>query len=78
MPLFEYKCKTCGKACELLVSGLRRAVCPSCGSTRLEKNLSSFHARAGRAEKPRPFCAAGGGCPSNGTGCAGGGCPHLQ
>ena len=42
MPLFEYRCKSCGRDFEALVTPSRPAACPSCGSTSLEKRLSVF------------------------------------
>lgn len=79
MPLYEYICQACGQTAELLVSGGRKPVCPHCGSSRLEKQLSSFNARVAGT-----FPAAGlpachtGSCPSPGGGCAGGSCPHIH
>jgi putative FmdB family regulatory protein len=42
MPLFEYRCTACDSAFELLIRGGATPVCPSCGSTALEKTLSLF------------------------------------
>jgi putative FmdB family regulatory protein len=42
MPLFEYRCRTCESQFELLIRGSAVPVCPSCGSTSLEKMLSMF------------------------------------
>ncbi len=45
MPLFEFKCKKCGKKFEeLIMSSTRDDVvnCPHCGSTRVEKLMSTF------------------------------------
>jgi len=50
MPLFEFICRTCGRAFEALVTGTRAAECPACRSTDLEKQVSSFGAARGRGE----------------------------
>lgn len=42
MPLFEYRCLGCDSQFELLIRGSAVPVCPSCGSTSLEKMLSLF------------------------------------
>ena len=66
MPIFEYRCESCGTRFEKLI---RRAgetdglECPSCGDRRLKQELSTFAAHAGSGpakERPMP----GGGCPA--------------
>jgi putative FmdB family regulatory protein len=44
MPIFEYKCKKCGKQFEELVSGDRNKAipCPSCKSSETEKLMSAI------------------------------------
>jgi len=42
MPLFEYRCRNCNSQCELLIRGSAVPVCPSCGSSSLDKMLSLF------------------------------------
>ena len=42
MPLFDFRCLGCDSRFELLVRGATAPSCPSCGSTSLEKQLSSF------------------------------------
>ena len=44
MPIFEYKCKGCGKAFEAIVYGKQQAECPECKGTQLEQQLSTFAA----------------------------------
>ena len=57
MPIYEYRCRTCGKAFELLRS-LRAAdsdlECPSCHSTEVVRQLSTF-AAAGCGSGSRGF-----------------------
>ena len=65
MPIYEYRCESCGNEFEALVRGGAQPACPSCGGTKSEKLLSVF-ATAGGAADPAP-AFAGGGC---------GGCGH--
>ncbi|HML74452.1 MAG TPA: zinc ribbon domain-containing protein [Anaerohalosphaeraceae bacterium] len=68
MPIFEYKCLSCGKIEEVLVkSGPGKSpACPDCGKS-MEKQFSSFSAVV--KEPPRPA----GGC----HGCSNTGCPKF-
>jgi putative FmdB family regulatory protein len=60
MPLYEYRCLSCGMAFEKYVRAWREeASCPACASETVEKLVSSF-----------AFASAGGGS----TGSSGGGC----
>jgi putative FmdB family regulatory protein len=42
MPLYEYLCKQCEARFETLVTGAAQPHCPSCESTELEQQYSSF------------------------------------
>ena len=42
MPLYDYKCRSCGVTFEALVRTGDQPACPSCRSTDLEKQLSLF------------------------------------
>lgn len=42
MPIFEYVCAKCSHRFETLVFGSAEPECPSCRSTELEKQLSTF------------------------------------
>ena len=65
MPLYEYRCGSCGMAFEKYVRAWGEEVtCPACASAAVEKLVSSF-AFAGGALT----ASAGGGC-----GCGRGGC----
>ena len=78
MPLFEYVCKKCCEISEQLVTGARKPVCPNCGSTHLEKQLSSFSTPVSASRSLSPPPCGSGSCPARGMGCAGGGCPHAH
>ncbi|MDZ4197751.1 MAG: zinc ribbon domain-containing protein [Kiritimatiellia bacterium] len=71
MPLFEYRCQTCGKDFEaLLRSGPETAACPSCGGQKVVKQLSVFSPSVKASGAPP---CAGGACSAGG--CASGACP---
>jgi putative FmdB family regulatory protein len=62
MPIYEYRCQDCGKQFEKLVrSGPVAVECPSCGTSHLEQQLSTFAAHGGRDTSPAPMR---GGCPA--------------
>jgi putative FmdB family regulatory protein len=67
MPIYEYACESCGTKFEKLV---RRSEdvkeCPSCASTKLAQQWSTFAARAnGIAKDAAPAGRCGGGmCPT--------------
>jgi putative FmdB family regulatory protein len=66
MPLFEYRCTSCGHRFEALVIGSRTPVCPRCDSEELEKQFSTFGlggpARGfGGGSRSGPSCSSGGG-----------------
>jgi putative FmdB family regulatory protein len=74
MPIYEYVCGDCGQEFELLVRGSEKLSCPSCGKSKLNKQLSVPAAHmAGGADVQ---CAAreAGACDVSGGGCCGGGC----
>ena len=48
MPIYEYRCETCGEQVEVLVrSESTPLTCPNCGSSRLEKLLSVPYVMSG-------------------------------
>ncbi len=45
MPIYEYKCDSCGHGFSLLVSSSAKALeakCPTCGSQSVTKQMSAF------------------------------------
>ena len=53
MPIYEYRCETCGEGFELFVrstAGKAPPTCPKCGSQKVQKAISLFGvaAAAGR------------------------------
>ncbi len=42
MPIFEYKCSSCGELFETLVRSNSQPTCPNCGGSYLAKQLSVF------------------------------------
>ncbi|HNV02898.1 MAG TPA: zinc ribbon domain-containing protein [Vicinamibacterales bacterium] len=65
MPLFEFRCKSCGQHFETLVIGSRTTVCPRCDSADLEKQASRFGVGGPGGDRSaghsRPSCSTGGG-----------------
>ncbi len=68
MPIYEYKCKGCGRRFELMRSmrdGHAPASCPACGSPDTSRLLSVFAAQTGGGESDNGACgwdAAAGAC----------------
>jgi putative FmdB family regulatory protein len=62
MPIFEYRCKDCGRVFETLVMGSKQPECPACHGQQLDQMLSTFSARAttslGPASMPTAPCGA--------------------
>ncbi|HRF01627.1 MAG TPA: zinc ribbon domain-containing protein [Pirellulaceae bacterium] len=71
MPLYEYRCRDCGREFEALVRGSETPVCPHCTSVKLEK-LLSVPAAPSFADRSLPM--AGADSPCGRPQCAGGGC----
>lgn len=61
MPLFEYKCKKCGKKTEFLErgSGSSDHVCAHCGGKDLQKLFSTFSAGHGESKIDGGSCPTG-------------------
>jgi putative FmdB family regulatory protein len=67
MPIYEYRCRGCGKDFEKYLAAASSAVvCPACASADVMRKLSVFGLRS-----EAPVASA---MPSGGGGCCGGGC----
>ncbi len=58
MPIYEYACRDCGREFEYLTREGQTPSCPSCASHALDKQLSTFAARA-TSGGAQPVRAAG-------------------
>jgi putative FmdB family regulatory protein len=48
MPIYEYRCKECGKQIEVLIRSEKEAPsCPNCSSTQMERLISAPQVRMG-------------------------------
>jgi putative FmdB family regulatory protein len=79
MPIFEYRCRECGKEYEELVYGDRDKVvpCPACGSKNSDKLMSAIGGISmGGSSAPAcgESCASAHSCAAAGGGC----CPHAH
>jgi len=71
MPLFEYRCESCGHRFEALVYGAMKPVCPKCDGKDLEKQLSTFATAVGAASGRGDSCSyrtSAGSCSASGGG----------
>ena len=63
MPIYEYRCETCGEAFEVFVRSPSRQAnptCPMCGSQKVRKAFSTFGVgRGGRSSTSGASCAPG-------------------
>ena len=71
MPIFEYKCKSCGKKFDFLQKSQNDKPVCACGSHDLEKQFSSF---AVSDPSPSAHSCADGSCGLRSP-CASGACP---
>jgi putative FmdB family regulatory protein len=75
MPIYEYRCHDCSTTFELLVRTGPLATCPHCGSSSLDKLLSTPTVLSGQTARPAgqtccgqaercdaPPCSTGGAC----------------
>lgn len=74
MPLYSYRCQSCGTAFDQLRSiaaADQAAECPTCHRTQEVRRAITVAARVGRggAELVSPVAAGAGGCCGGGCGC---------
>ena len=76
MPIYEYRCTTCGERAEVLVrSQMAAPTCPKCGSPLTDRLFSAPHVLGSESRRPAghtccgrgercdtPPCSGGGGC----------------
>ena len=70
MPVFDFKCKRCGKVSEILLKGIDEAesqACPHCGSRGMKRLLSAPSAVVAKHAGDSP--KDGGSCCGRGTPC---------
>jgi putative FmdB family regulatory protein len=71
MPIYEYRCRGCGKDFEKYLARTSAAVaCPMCDSADVMRKLSVFGMKSDGALVPSGAASA----MSSGGGCCGGGC----
>jgi putative FmdB family regulatory protein len=70
MPIYEYRCRGCGKDFEKYVPGASTAVaCPTCASGDVTRKLSVFGLGAGTSPVASSVSGGGGCCGGGGCGC---------
>lgn len=69
MPIYEYQCRKCEHAFELLVDGNEAAACPQCRAGELDR-LLSLPAKPGQAASFNGACGAAAGVPPCGPVCS--------
>ncbi len=65
MPIYEYRCRSCGRSFDHLHRRLAEPApaCPFCGRRRVEKQFSPFAPTKGQGgELGEPVCKGGGSC----------------
>ncbi len=68
MPIFEYRCETCGHRFEAILFGQQTPECPKCHAHKLEQQLSTFAVSTGsRPSSPAAGCGQAGCCMMNGN-----------
>jgi putative FmdB family regulatory protein len=75
MPIFEYKCNSCGKVFEFLTFNKNsdKIKCPDCNSLENERILSTFNGIVNSNSKN--LCPSQQNCEAIGAPCCGGKCP---
>jgi putative FmdB family regulatory protein len=69
MPIFEYRCESCGHHFEAILFGAQKPECPKCHTEKLEKQLSVFAVNKAGHSAPATGCGQSNCCMMNGGGC---------
>jgi putative FmdB family regulatory protein len=70
MPIFEYRCESCGHKFEAILFGEQTPKCPKCDTEKLEKQLSVFAvSKPSSSASPAAGCGKSNCCMMNGGGC---------
>jgi putative FmdB family regulatory protein len=70
MPIYEYRCRGCGKEFEKYVPGASTSVaCPACASGDITRKLSVFGLGVGTSPVASSMPSGGGCCGGGGCGC---------
>jgi putative FmdB family regulatory protein len=66
MPIYEYRCKSCGHVIEVLESASEKGkhACPKCGQPGMQKIFSAFGVEKGGSSSSAGSCPTGT-CPLN-------------
>ncbi|HET7342080.1 MAG TPA: zinc ribbon domain-containing protein [Methylomirabilota bacterium] len=70
MPIYEYRCRGCGKDFETYVPGASTKVsCPACASRDITRKLSVFGLKSDSGAVASSMPSGGGCCGGGGCGC---------
>ncbi len=66
MPIYEYRCKNCGESFDFFAQRINESPgeCPDCGSTDIEKKLSTFSVGGGESSSSSGSSCSTGTCPT--------------
>lgn len=59
MPIYEYRCRDCDTAFEMLVRDGKIATCPHCGSSTVDKQISAPFVSSGQTARPAGHTCCG-------------------
>lgn len=71
MPLYEYRCRACGRRFEVLQKmgdGAEGLECPHCGGTQIARQLSTFAAGGSSGKSAEAVSCGAPGCAAGGSG----------
>jgi len=59
MPIYEYRCSDCDTVFELLVRNGKVVICPHCGSSAVDKQISAPFISSGQTARPAGHTCCG-------------------